>query len=603
MGNVVTSYDVMTRYMMRDQVSGQAKQMTRELRTASAASGELNSMLGRVGAVVAGYMGFSAAKQHLIDFNSEMEQAKLSTAGFMAMSGLGTFNDNIAEADALVKQYTIDARSSIATTADFVEMSKNLTAAVTGAGGSVKDLHDMTKGLVIAAKAMHMDPNFAAMETEEALMGVVTMRNRFAKKILQTVGYTGEEGRSRYGQLDAHKRLTEFQRAMGGAWLKDLAGAQEHSMMGAQTTFIDNAQLAAMRAGRPLFDAIKKSLNEQNTWLISNSQVVDHISDVVGGKLLTGYRAIKDITQFVAEHWKGIALIVGTMKMGSMASGIMGAGGFGSLAGWQGAGGLVGMGAGMAGGLLGLIKKAFVMAGSSPKYLDFEKGIQNIHKFHLPSFAAQLGIATVALTGLAIGAQQIAKWVDSAQSGKLARQATAGAGTMSATMAALGRGFGGENELRQQLYSAGLASDSGVNSEAFKRAFQESGQSADVWAKNLGIKAHDYMMSGGMGTMAVGFGNTVDDILNMLARRLAVWNPDHSGLSTDSGLGMYGKYNVATPKDTGKKGDIKVTIQRIEVTSDDPDRFAFGLDELVQTAASRRGLTPGYTPPAWRGAF
>ena len=55
-----------------------------------------------------------------------------------------------------------------------------------------------------------------------------------------------------------------------------------------------------------------------------------------------------------------------------------------------------------------------------------------------------------------------------------------------------------------------------------------------------------------------------------------------------------------SPEGTGKKADVKVTINRIEVVSDDPDRFAFGLDELVQTAASRRGITPGYLPPAWQ---
>ena len=48
------------------------------------------------------------------------------------------------------------------------------------------------------------------------------------------------------------------------------------------------------------------------------------------------------------------------------------------------------------------------------------------------------------------------------------------------------------------------------------------------------------------------------------------------------------------------KTDVKVTINHMEVISDDPDRLAVGFDELVQTTLSRKGLTPGYTPPAWQ---
>ena len=136
MGNVTTTYDVMTRYLMRDNVSNEAKRMTSHLREASGASEGLKRTLGGIAAAAVGFLGIREMKKHLFDFNSEMEQAKLTTAGFMSMSGLGTFNEDLGEADKLVKQYTLDARASIGTTADFVDMSKNLTAAVTGAGAS-----------------------------------------------------------------------------------------------------------------------------------------------------------------------------------------------------------------------------------------------------------------------------------------------------------------------------------------------------------------------------------------------------------------------------------------------------------------------------------
>lgn len=126
MGVITTTYDVQTRYLLKDQVSGSAAHMTGALRASANEARGLDSTLKSLAVAADGLFGIREMKKHLIDFNSEMEQAKLTTAGFMAMSGLGTFNDNLGEADALVKQYTLDARASIGTTADFVEDRKSV---------------------------------------------------------------------------------------------------------------------------------------------------------------------------------------------------------------------------------------------------------------------------------------------------------------------------------------------------------------------------------------------------------------------------------------------------------------------------------------------
>ena len=142
------------------------------------------------------------------------------------------------------------------------------------------------------------------------------------------------------------------------------------------------------------------------------------------------------------------------------------------------------------------------------------------------------------------------------------------------------------------LISQGLASESGLNKGAFAEAVNADQFQRIKWAQTMGIaNAHEA---------------TPEAIADVMAKKFAQYlreDAEHAQLNTaEAALRGLSPFHP-TPKDTGKKGDIHVTIQRIEVTSDDPDRFAFGLDELVQTAASRRGLTPGYTPPAWRGAF
>jgi hypothetical protein len=390
------------------------------------------------------------------------------------------------------------------------------------------------------------------METEEALMGVLSVRNRCAKKILGSIGYLGEEGRSKYTQLGAYERLMEFKRAMGGAWLKDLSGAQEKSFEGARTTFIDNAQLAAMRAGKALFEGIKVELNKWNEYLIKNGETIDHIADVVGHKLLQGAISFKNAIQWAAEHWKTIAASYAAMKAAGF---LAGAGG-----------GVAGLAGGASGGGIG--------------------------------FGGKVAAVSLVASAVYIGGQALADFINESHEAKIERAAATGKGTMDAVLNAMS----GLNSpdfdsaakdtrlLRQQLTSSGLADAAGgLNKEAFIQAMKESGSSAGRWADILGIKG-----TGGLGSN----GDTLDQVANAIARAF-----DNSVMKWNMIEGMQpwrmeGVRDAPTPDGTGKKGDIKVAIQRLEVISDDPDRFAFGLDELVKTAASRGRLSDGQAAAA-----
>ena len=536
--------------MMTDHVSGGMRGMANEMRRASTEASSLKGTLGSLAGLFGAGFGLHEFKKHFVDFNSEMEQAKLTTAGFMAMSGLGTFNEQLGVADDLVKQYTIDARASIGTTADFVEMSKTITASVTGAGGSIKDLHDMTKGLVISGKASGMDPHDIAIQVEEALNGMLSVRQRFTKRMLGSIGYKGEEGAAKWKELSQYQRLMELKRSLGADWLKDMASAQEHSMEGARTTFIDNAQLAAMRAGKALFEGIKVELNKWNEYLIRNGDTIDHIADVVGHKLLQGAISFKNAIQWAAEHWKTIAASYAAMKAAGF---LAGAGG-----------GVAGLAGGASGGGIG--------------------------------FGGKVAAVSLVASAVYIGGQALADFINESHEAKIERAAATGKGTMDAVLTAAAGLHSPDFDsaakdtrlLRQQLTSSGLASASGgLNKEAFIQAMKESGSSAGRWADILGIKG-----TGGLGSN----GNTLDQVADSIARAfdnsIMKWNMNTAPWR------MEGVRDAPTPDGTGKKGDIKVTIQRLEVLSDDPDRFAFGLDELVKTAAQRGGLSSGQAAAA-----
>ena len=146
------------------------------------------------------------------------------------------------------------------------------------------------------------------------------------------------------------------------------------------------------------------------------------------------------------------------------------------------------------------------------------------------------------------------------------------------------------------MISAGLGTrEGGVNRTALMAAMEAGEIDKDRWGKTFGVKAQDEIYPGAPHEYDM---ETLADALAKAFER-AVAKPMYDMMAD-----VYQPFRMTgvmdAPAGTGKRGDVKVTINRIEVVSDDPDRFAFGLDELVQTAASRRGITPGYLPTAWQ---
>jgi hypothetical protein len=537
MGGVTTTYDVVTRYMTQNHGGPAVQQMTTQVQALERSTSSAKSIFASLGAAAAGFLGFEAGKKHLIDFNSEMEQAKITSAGFMTMSGLGSFNENMAKADDLVKQYTIDARASIGTTADFVAMSKSITSAVTNAGGGVKELHDMTKGLVIASKSMNMDPQFAAMETEEALMGNITMRNRFARKMLQPLGYSDEEGRKKYQQLSASKRLAEFQRALGGEWLKSMTGAQEHSFEGAKSTFIDNAQLAALRTGKPMFEAIKRELNQWNDFLIRNQTSIDHIADVVGGKLLQAAISFKNAIQWTAEHWKTIAASIGIMKAA------------GYLAG--GAGGMVGSAVGGTGSAAG------AMVGAT--------------------FGTKVAAASIIASAVYIGATELTEWIARRQDEGIRAQGAAGEALIRQVELAADNPAK-IKAMKDALSASGFMAGDSLDKAAFERAMSASDlKQRGQWSETLGVHRRG-------DTQWMDEQTDPAKLMEAMVRWVERWRTPAFNMMDDiQPWRMPGGKDVPMPKI--EKPKVNVTIHKIEVASDDPDRFSFGFINALRDVA------------------
>src|SRR5512141_127525 len=190
MGTVTTEYAVNLRYQMQNQaVLAGARAMAGDLQRAHQHSAALGLSLGRLAGILAGGAGLYAGKRALLDFNSGMEQAKITIAGLMQQAGQGEFTENRGSANTLVRQMQLDARASVGTTEDFVQMASSLVQPIFMAAGGMKELRDMTRQTVVASRSMGIEAGVAARDIDQAIRGVYRSVDPFSGKILTPLGY------------------------------------------------------------------------------------------------------------------------------------------------------------------------------------------------------------------------------------------------------------------------------------------------------------------------------------------------------------------------------------------------------------------------------
>jgi hypothetical protein len=325
-----TIYDIRLRYLMEDRATRGTQKLTEATDRAARSSGGLQKALGLVGGAITTYFGARMAGKALIGFNADLEQAKITMAGMLQLNMGGEWASNMAYATRLVSDFQQIAKQSVGTTKDFVDMASLITRPVVAAGASMSDLRDITKGAVIAAKAFGIQAEVAALDVEQALMGGLTKRERFARALLEPAGFTTES----FNALDPKKRLEELAKALRGPAVQAMAKAQEKSFAGVLSTFQDNLQMAFGRVGLPLMKAISAEFDRWNAWLDKHPKTLEEMGKKLSDGLITAFTVIKDVATFFYDHadllltvakaWAGLK--IGRMA-GDLLGGAAGAGG------------------------------------------------------------------------------------------------------------------------------------------------------------------------------------------------------------------------------------------------------------------------------------
>jgi hypothetical protein len=300
-----TVYDINVKYQLDDKASAGLGKIEGKAQGASRQTMNLARTLKTLATGAAGFMAFRLGKRFLIDYNSNIEQAKIQMGGLLNMNMGGEWSRNQKRANFLVQRFQKDAAASVGTTKDFVDMGSLLTGPLSRAGASMEDIADITKATTIAAKAFGMESEVAARDIEQAMAGTLGQKDRFARALLDPVGMTTKKWNAmvkKSPQEAAQTLLKVLTTGKTGKALSKMADEQKNSWAGLTSTIEDNLERALAKVGIPLMKVLNAEMQNLISWFENNPKKIEEMATNIGNGLVSAFKVVKSVFSFIARH-------------------------------------------------------------------------------------------------------------------------------------------------------------------------------------------------------------------------------------------------------------------------------------------------------------
>lgn len=510
-----TIYDVMARYRINDEARSKLGGIVDAAGRADRSLLGLQGTFAALGAVAAGGYGLGALKRGFIDFNSTIEQSKISIASVDKMFSGRTFAQSQQVAEDFFANYQQAAKASTATTEEFLQAHQMLAPALMRAGAAGKQIREIVQGSVVAAPTLGFRADVAQLDIRSMLGGTVSARDQFAQTLLQSMGVAVEEFNKR-AKSDPKYALNILQQALTQPAIKEAAKAMEGSFGGVLSTLKDTLQILGGVAGKPLFSTITAELAKINEYMTANAGDIERMATAFGGQMVSGFRAVGDFLKTLAENKESLLAIAALY------------GGF--------------RGVSAAAGAIGALQTSLTVLSSSAA----------LGGASLAGMASTAAGVVGALGALYVGAQAVATLFEEWQKKDVQKQ-----GDLQAVQGYLSS-YTVANTEKVFAYARSVGAMDGIDVDRNKLAQH---------FRDLGYTRGDLLAQ-----QAYGFVQGIDPYSR--AKRLGlVPNVQESAKEK--------KRENKTP------AAVKVDIHRIEVASDDPDRFAMQLVGSFRRAAER----------------
>lgn len=628
-----TVYDIRLRYLLQDKVSGRLGRVQRSLDRTANSAGFLERGLRRATAIGAGAFGVRTAAKHLIGFNAQMEDLKLNLAGMISMATTTDFSEALVLAEGSLGRFRQAAKASVGTTKDMVAMGVQIAQPIFSASSSMLEFEKLAVNAVVASKALGVQSEVAARDIDQAIRGQFRSVDVFTGKLLGALGFLGEEGRRAFNELGIQARKAKIAEALTLPAITELAKAQEKSFSGVYSTLQDNLQTFLGSVGKPLFEAITTELQRWNTWIERNQATVDRIAKTLATGLVDFFGVVKTTVQFFVDNKDTLLLVAKTwagFRVGKLAGGLLG----GAL---QRGGGLLerkgllllNRGFDVAGRNSFKVGSTFTdLAGKITKSLIPGIGGAVLALEGLSSWWANSGLSKeeeqqkqtlIGTTGSLLGVLErrrqaaLTRVKLTGQLTGLEKRFLTGKETLQHSEAVKELGFRGrEGDVGaarftplkpEEIEAAGLTGFRSLDAIAYQLASRRLAETQEELATATNSLLQHALETGFLTRENNKWVLANKEAAKLTADRLGLTESEYSKvlkgltlleeelksgrLKVQEALGLQEPKaapdpNVAlqgrgAPADNGKPPKVNVTIQRIEVKSDDPDRFVFGM--------------------------
>lgn len=289
-----TVYDVKVRYALDDRASKGANGIASACDRAAQKAFSLRGALAMIGGVAL----FAKAKNSLIDFNSQIDQMKIGLSTVMQMQLHMPLVKANEEASKLFQKFQELAKQSPATTKDFMDMANAIAPGIGLAGGGPEKILKLTQGAVLASIALGERADMVALDIKQMLAGTVTAKDRTAQQLLGGMGIKAED----FNAMSARERAEVTERAFTQQPLLDAGKAMGESFAGQTAALKDNLQIALGQVGLPLMKEITKEVSQWNDWISKHPKLIaSYVSDF-GGMIKDAFGFVRDVTGWLVDN-------------------------------------------------------------------------------------------------------------------------------------------------------------------------------------------------------------------------------------------------------------------------------------------------------------
>lgn len=590
-----TVYDVKVRYSLdANQATGSLKGMAAQ---AEKTEGSVFSLRHAVEALAL-HKVFELGKEALVDFNSEMDQLKIGMTTVMQMNLHMPFEKANREADKLFETFQQLAKKSPVTTADFMHMASSIAAPVAMAGGGPDKLAKITQGAIIAGLAYGKDSQTTSMAIEEMLGGKVRKTNPMAMSLIASTG----KDATAFNAMSGQDRAKSVEDILSAPALKKAADRFGETFKGQTSTLKDNLQIALGEVGKPLMQAMTAEVSKWNKWIEKHPKLIAETGQKLAAMIKGAFEFVRDAGAWLVDNKETLFQIgkmfllfkgaqIGTSLIKTFAEGLSTLGKNAKEAGGTLIGAFTGGGGitGAFGSVIGILKGA---GGLIPALGLFIGGLELASHF-LSTHNEADKKARAAKTSIH---EAVGDFPGMLEHRKFLEDTLNGKGQYGALA-------DNDSEMKQR-YATELAGlndkmfDSEKLGEALKKISEASETNGGSSFKNLTLEAMNhaerYMPNLYAHGEAASNNKVTEEMLSTLKlfehltidqRREALkyafpeqWGSPTSQKPAAPDSGWTG----------GDKPNINVTIQRIEVASEDPDRFVFGLAKVAEQAVKHK---------------